>query len=365
MPCSPTTIPRCVEIRGSVMKRDDVWRARFYDRDGRERQKSFRTKGEATRFLNDQLSQLQAGSWVDPAAGAVTFARYAEMWRAAQHVRPGTANLHEQRVRLYLNPVLGTVPLRAIRRSHVVEVVRRCSHDLGLSPLVTRYAVTTLRAILTAAVADRLIPNNVAIDRTIQMPRPQRATGTLSAEHVAAIAARMEGRYRAMVTLGAASGLRPGELTGLTIDRCAGLAAALTDGGVIDLAARRAGEAPDTRLVTLKVDRQINSGKRQFGPPKTPSSVRDVTVGATVVAALVHHVRTTAWATTGCCSPTPRARCWARLTCRRRGPGRRPGSPCRRGRRGTTSDTTTPARCCQRGSTSPLWRPGWATPHRR
>ena len=222
----------------------------------------------------------------------MTFARYAEMWRAAQHVRPGTANLHEQRVRLYLNPVLGTVPLRAIRRSHVVEVVRRCSHDLGLSPLVTRYAVTTLRAILTAAVADRLIPNNVAIDRTIQMPRPQRATGTLSAEHVAAIAARMEGRYRAMVTLGAASGLRPGELTGLTIDRCAGLAAALTDGGVIDLAARRAGEAPDTRLVTLKVDRQINSGKRQFGPPKTPSSVRDVTVGATVVAALVHHVRT-------------------------------------------------------------------------
>ncbi|RPJ63389.1 MAG: site-specific integrase [Acidobacteria bacterium] len=190
-------------------------------------------------------------------------------------------------------PVLGPVPLRSIRRSHVMEVVRRCSRDLGLGPLVTRYTVATLRAILAAAVAERLIPTNVAADKTIPLPKRERASGTLSAEQVAAIATRIEPRYRAMVLLGAASGLRPGELMAVTADR-------------ISPAIHLAGDVIPQQA-TVRVDRQATVG-HAFAPPKTASSVREVAVGATVVRTLIEHVRTFGLGDEGLVFSTPTGR---------------------------------------------------------
>lgn len=264
--------------RGSVTKRGDSWRARFLDAERRERQRSFARKGLAVAWLNEQMSAVARGEFVDPGAGRITFGDYAAQWLDAQHVREATARLQEQRLRLYINPTVGDVALRSLRRSHVVEVVRRCTHDLGLSPLVTKYAVATFRAVLESAVRDRLIASNVAADRTIAMPKRERqAIVPLTAEQIAAIANAIDPRLRAMVLLAAVTGLRSGELRGLTADRVS----PPVHVAALDVAPRQA---------VLRIDRQLVVG-RVLAPPKTDSSVRDVTIGAATVEVLREHVQ--------------------------------------------------------------------------
>ena len=275
-------------MRGSIKKRGNTWRARYYDETGAERQQTFRTKGEATRFLNDTLAALSKGTYVNPTAGNVRFGVYATEWLAQQHWRPRTAALIEWHVRSCLTPTLGELALGRIRRSHVVEVIRFCSTDRGLSPGVTRAALTTLRRIFDAAVADKLIVGNVAKDKTIPLPRVEKQPYTpLSAEHVAAIAAAIAPPYRALVIMMAASGLRPSEAAAVTLDRCVGLAELLGDGNVVELGASRAGGG-----LVLRVDRQTDGRGMGFAPPKSSSSVRDVSVPATVGTVLAEHVRT-------------------------------------------------------------------------
>lgn len=264
-------------MRGSVKRRGDSWRGRYRDADGREHQRTFATRRLADEWVRSQLASISTGSWVDPSAGGLAFADYAADWLAAQHVRDSTKRLQAMRLRLYIEPVIGATPLRSVRRSHVVTIVAAMV-DAGLSPNVIKYAVGTLRAVLDAAVRDRLVPTNVAADRSIVMPRrPRQAMSPLSVEEVAAIAEAIAPRYRALVLLGAASGLRSGELRGLTLDR---ITPALHV-GALDV---------EPRQGLVRVDRQLVVG-RVLAPCKTDSSVRDVSIGATTMGMLRDHVR--------------------------------------------------------------------------
>lgn len=62
----------------SIAKRPDGrWRARYRDPDGKERARHFDRKIDAQRWLDDQTTAMTTGTWVDPAAGRVTFREYA------------------------------------------------------------------------------------------------------------------------------------------------------------------------------------------------------------------------------------------------------------------------------------------------
>jgi len=262
--------------RGSVKRRGDSWRGRYRDDSGKEHQRSFRTKTLATDWLDSELRKLATGSWVDPRAGGGSFGTYAAEWLKAQQGRANTMRLKEQRTRLYLLPVLADTPMRAIKRSHVQQVIAHCQ-QLGLTPLVTRYAVSQLRLILDSAVADKLVPVNVARDRTIALPRVEAAPQTvLTADHVQAIAANIRPRLKAAVLLAAATGLRSGELRALTVDKFSPPLHVLGD--VLP------------QRCTITVDRQLTAA-RTMGPTKTGASVRTVTIGPGTIAALVAHVR--------------------------------------------------------------------------
>ena len=56
------------------------WRARYRDPSGRERSKSFARKVDAERFLVSIEDAKLRGAYVDPAAGRVPFAEWAERW---------------------------------------------------------------------------------------------------------------------------------------------------------------------------------------------------------------------------------------------------------------------------------------------
>src|SRR5487761_1069957 len=67
---------------GSVRKLPSGrWQAR-YEHDGtyRAAPATFKTKADAQAWLSATETDLRRGSWVDPRAGHVTFARYASSW---------------------------------------------------------------------------------------------------------------------------------------------------------------------------------------------------------------------------------------------------------------------------------------------
>lgn len=66
------------------------WKATYRGPDGRERSKTCRTKAEAETWLATEQADRVRGVYVDPAAGRITLAAYAEQWIAVQPWRAST-----------------------------------------------------------------------------------------------------------------------------------------------------------------------------------------------------------------------------------------------------------------------------------
>jgi integrase len=131
--------------------------------------------------------------------------------------------------------------------------------------LIFRY----LSAAMSAAVRDRLIGRTPC--EGVKLPKKERTPARVpTMDQVLAIRQGLAPRYRAMVVVAAGTGLRLGEVLGLTVDR-------------VDFLRR-----------TITVDRQLltpNRGTPRFGPPKTTSSNRVVPVAEPVLIELAEHIR--------------------------------------------------------------------------
>jgi integrase len=252
----------------SISRRGDVWRARFRGPDDRERARHFDRKVDAQRWLDEQTAAIITGQYVDPKAGRVTFRDYAEQWRASQVHRPVTQAYVETNLRRHVYPVLGDKPLSSVLSSDVQAWVKGMTATLAASTVGTVHGVVA--GIFRAAVRDRRITANPC-ERT-RLPKVARPrVEPLPIETVRALEAAMPGRYRALVTLAAGTGLRQGECFGLTVDR-------------VDFLRR-----------TLTVDRQLVTvpGRDPYlGPPKTAASVRTIPLPQAVLDALAVHLAT-------------------------------------------------------------------------
>lgn len=253
---------------GSVAKRPDGrYRARYRDPEGKERARHFDRKVDADRWLISVEHSKLVGDYVDPSAGRVTMRAYAETWRARQVHRQLTAEGVESILKNHVYPHLGGRPLGSIRTADVQAWVKAVSEDLAPSTveLIYRY----LKTIMRAAVEDRVIPRSPCT-KSVKLPKKEGGRVVpLEVDQVLRMAEALPERYRALVTLGAGSGLRQGEAFGLTVDR-------------VDFLRR-----------TVTVDRQLISavGKApEFGPPKTTASYRTVPVAQLVTDALAAHL---------------------------------------------------------------------------
>lgn len=248
------------------------WRARYRERPGGpQRTRQFDRKIDAERWLDVIRGDLARGTYIDPTGGQVTFGAYADSWRAAQIHRPSTAARVETTLRCHLLPQLGDRPLAAIRTSELQALVKGRTDVLAPSTVRTLHQL--LSAIFGAAVVDRLIATSPAAG--VKLPRAAGGDEVvpMSAGEVFAIASAMPERYRALVVVAAATGLRQGELLGLTLDR-------------IDFLRR-----------TIRVDRQLItiSGQAPYlAPPKTPSSCRSIPAPAVALEALAQHLESVA-----------------------------------------------------------------------
>ncbi len=109
------------------------WRARYRGPDGRARSRTFDRKVDADRFLTGVEHSKLTGSFVDPAAGKVTFQAFAENWRAVQLHRHGTAKSVELHLRLHGYPHIGHRPMASIRPSELEALVHHLIAGLSAS----------------------------------------------------------------------------------------------------------------------------------------------------------------------------------------------------------------------------------------
>lgn len=252
----------------SIDKRPNgKWRARYrVHPGGPQRSKHFDRKTDAERFLTRIQGQVLDGSYVDPAAGRVTFEDYADSWRNAQVHRRSTVVQVDAHLRNHMLPTFGDRALVSIRPSEVQAWVRGRAEVLAPATVETVFRIFS--AILSDAVRDRLIVHNPA--KNIRLPtKAKSAIVPPTVEQVEAVIAEMPNRYRALVTLAAGTGLRQGECFGLSVDR-------------VDFLRR-----------SITVDRQIvlaGSGPPEFGPPKTEASIRTVPLPQVVAQVLAAHL---------------------------------------------------------------------------
>jgi integrase len=253
----------------SIARRPDgTYRPRFRDAAGKEHARHFKRKVDAQRWLDEMTAAMVTGQYVDPAAGRVTVRQYAEQWRASQVHRPTTAAHVETMLRRHVYPALGQKRLSSVLPSDVQALVKRLS--LALAPSTVGVVHRILASIFKAAVRDRRIAASPC--EGTKLPKVHRKrVEPMTLEAVQALTEAMPDRYRALVILSAGTGLRQGEVFGLTVDR-------------IDFLRRQ-----------LTVDRQLVTMPDRapyLAPPKTQASVRVVPLPQVVIDALAAHLAT-------------------------------------------------------------------------
>jgi integrase len=244
------------------------WVARYTDPAGRERAKSFARKVDAERFLTSVQHSMFSGAYVDPRAGRITFAEYAQRWRDLQPHRPTTARTIERHLRVHVLPALGERPIGSIRTSDVQAWATSLCTTNGLAPSTARAVFENVRAVFRSAVIDRLIVFSPCEGVSLPRVTPRRVEPLPHAQ-VRELVAAMHPRYQALVIVAAGTGLRAGELFGLQVRHV------------------------DLLRSVVRVEQQLHeiAGHIVAGPPKTPRSHRAVPLSAIVRASIAEHIR--------------------------------------------------------------------------
>lgn len=251
----------------SIKKRPDgKWRARYRDAAGKEHAKHFDRRVDAQRWVDEVTASVVTGQYVDPRAGRATFREYAEHWRSIQTHRPATVDHVRRNFTNHVYPAIGDRPLSTLLPSDMKALVKRLSETLA--PATVSVIYRHVSAVMKSALGDRRIATSPCTG--VSVPKPKRAKVTpLATASVTELAEAVPGRYRALVTVAAATGLRQGEIFGLTVDR-------------VDFLRR-----------SLTVDRQLVSvagAAPVFGPPKTDAGFRTIPLPQVAVEALAAHL---------------------------------------------------------------------------
>lgn len=263
-------------MRGHTYKRGSTWTVVYdegHDKHGKRKQRTkggFATRKQAQTFLTAALSRLGDGSYAAPSK--VTVADYLNNeWFAAVEgtLRPLSLTRYRSVARLYIVPNIGRVRLQSLSGGDLNGLYRQLEQD-GLS-------VSTRR--LTHAVLHRSLRDAVRWGRLVRSPAdmadPPAATRARVQAWTAGELRRFlervqDDRLFALWRLAATTGMRRGELAGLTWRW-------------LDLDAAR-----------LSVEQQLvpTRGGCTFGPPKSARSRRTVALDPETVDILRVHRET-------------------------------------------------------------------------
>jgi len=225
------------------------------------------TKAEAARRLAAFRADLKAG--LDPDVTAWTLEHWLAQWldtSAADTLRPRTLATYRVSLRKHVIPALGGHRLRKLRAEDI-EAYIRTRLEAEAKPQTIKNEFTVLRRALEVAMRRGYVERNVA--RLVSAPKVVREEiSPLTPEEVRKFLDTAKGhRFEALFVLAASTGLRRGEVLGLTW------------------------KAVDLEAGTIRVERALVRHNRAFhlAEPKTLRSRRSVAIPGPVVELLRSH----------------------------------------------------------------------------
>jgi integrase len=191
------------------------WRARYRDRAGRSRSKTFVKKTDARAFLDEVGAELRRGTWVDPRLTRIQFEEWVDRWwPTTVKLRPTTRYGYWGILQRHVRPYFEGRRLCDIDYMDVEEFI---AHQVnrGLSPKFTKDCVSVLSLIMKSAVRANLRKDNPVTGHHIPIRTRKLHEGdVLTMEQVHQLVAHVRDPYKPAVWLLMLAGLRPAELCG-------------------------------------------------------------------------------------------------------------------------------------------------------
>lgn len=189
---------------------------RYRRPDGRSTDKSgFRTKRDATLWMNNLEVAKSEGNYINPSAGKATIRDLGTAWLTRQsHLKPSARTVVKGAWTTHVEPYWGDWRISAITQTEVETWVAELSGRR--SATVTLRALGVLKGILDGAVNDRRITRNPCVGLSNLPRKPKKEHIYLTHQQVEALASA-SGDYRRIVLVACYLGLRWGELTGLRV----------------------------------------------------------------------------------------------------------------------------------------------------
>lgn len=181
---------------------------------------------EAEKLLAEFVVEIEKGLYIEPSK--LTFKDFVEKWiqdYAESNLDPKTLHRYKEILDSRILPAMGHLRLDQIKPMHLVEFyknlqedgIRRDGKPGGLSPKTILQHHRIISSILNDAVQWQIIKENPAA--RVKPPRVRKKkTECYDKEQTMALLAALDGeplKYKAMVMLAIATGLRRGELLGM------------------------------------------------------------------------------------------------------------------------------------------------------
>lgn len=246
-----------------------VYDVRLRTPEGLAYKRTFRTRREAEQFDAADRVARATGAWINPAAGRVPLADYAARWLQQRiALRPRTRELYENQLRRHILPGLGQRSLNDITTATVRHWYAELLHDKGLGPVTVAKCYRLLRTILGTAVEDGLVAKNPCVIKNAGVEHsPERPVATVA--QIYDLAEAVGSRHRALVLTAAFTGLRLGELLGLS---------------------RRHVDLEAATVTVVHQRQQLNNGTQMLTEPKTAAGRRTVTLPELIAEELAAHL---------------------------------------------------------------------------
>lgn len=200
----------------SITKRPNgQWRARYRDGSGKEHARHFARKVDGQKWLDTVTASVVAGIYTDPKTARMTVSAWCDTWldgyatRRASSVRQAQVHVRQ------IVAAFGSMPLSAVRPSHVRSWTAKLKAD-GLTDSYVYALHARLSQVLSDAVHDGILARNPCSRRTSPGAGKQRPY-VATTEQVWALYDAFPEHLAPAVLLGAFVGLRTAEACGLRL----------------------------------------------------------------------------------------------------------------------------------------------------
>jgi integrase len=227
----------------------------------------------ANRWVREQLADIQKGQWRDPDTGDKPLADVLAEWRATwpHKLAPKTQVSYAAIVRRHIEPRWAKTRVDAIDSADIQAWIDKLAGDH--SPQTVHNAYTVLRGVMRFARSRKYIEANPCTPDAISLPSKtkhrngERKQAFLEATELHDLIDNLPERWRCPVWLDALTGLRAGELWGLTR---------------ADIDVKR------KRMVVRRAIKDV-AGHLEVGPTKTHAT-RDLSIPDEAMPDLIAHL---------------------------------------------------------------------------